>query len=172
MSRLDNALYALSATELAPALLGKLLCVNRDGNTLKLRITETEAYFGEEDTACHAHKRRTQRTEVLYSKGGRVYVYLCYGIHSLMNIISGPENHPEGVLIRSVEGYNGPGKLTKFMGIDRSFNGLNATDSDVIWIEDDGFVADEIYTSPRIGIDYATEEYRNKPWRFYIKLNK
>ena len=170
MNRLDSALYSLPATELAPKLLGKLLCVSRDGNTLKLRITETEAYFGEEDTACHAHKGRTQRTEVLYSKGGKVYVYLCYGIHSLMNIISGSADHPEGVLIRSVEGFNGPGKLTKHMGIDRTFNGLNAIDSDVIWIEDDGFEVCEIFTSPRIGIDYATEEYKNKPWRFYIKL--
>ena len=170
MKRLDSSLYFLPATELAPKLLGKLLCVKREGELITLRITETEAYFGEEDTACHAHKGRTQRTEILYSKGGNVYVYLCYGIHCLMNIISGEENHPEGVLIRGVEGFNGPGKLTKYMGIDRTFNGLSAVDSDVIWVADDGFEVDKIYTSPRIGIDYATEEYRNKPWRFYIKL--
>ena len=170
MKRLEESRYLLPATELAPELLGKFLCVNRNGKITALRITETEAYFGEEDTACHAHKGRTQRTEVLYSKGGMVYVYLCYGIHSLMNIISGEENHPEGVLIRGVEGFDGPGKLTKFMGIDRSFNGLSAVDSDLIWIADDGFTPDKIYTSKRIGIDYATEEYRDKLWRFYIKL--
>ncbi len=169
MKRLDSKHYKLPSPELAPFLLGKLLCINQNGNITALRITETEAYFGEEDTACHAHKGRTPRTEILYSEGGRVYVYLCYGIHSLMNIISGDEGHPEGVLIRGVEGYNGPGKLTKHLNIDRSFNNLNAVDSDIIWIADDGFIPKEIFTSPRIGIDYATEEYRNIHWRFYIK---
>lgn len=169
MKKLDADFYKLTAPELAPLLLGKILCVNLNGSVTSVRITETEAYYGEEDTACHAHKGRTPRTEILYSVGGRVYVYLCYGIHSLMNIISGEEGHPEGVLIRGVEGYNGPGKLTKHLGIDRSFNNIDAVNSDVLWICDDGFIPDEIFTSPRIGIDYATEEYRNKPWRFYIK---
>ncbi|MBE6737136.1 MAG: DNA-3-methyladenine glycosylase [Ruminococcaceae bacterium] len=170
MKRLNPDYFKLPATELAPLLLGKLLCVSKDGVVSVLRITETEAYFGEEDTACHAHKGRTPRTEILYSAGGRVYVYLCYGIHSLMNIISGEEGHPEGVLIRGVEGYNGPGKLTKHLGIDRTFNNLNVIDSDVIWISDDGYVPKKILTSARIGIDYASEEFRYKPWRFYIEL--
>jgi len=170
MKRLNPDYFKLPATELAPLLLGKLLCVSKDGVVSMLRITETEAYFGEEDTACHAHKGRTPRTEILYSAGGRVYVYLCYGIHSLMNIISGEEGHPEGVLIRGVEGYNGPGKLTKHLGIDRTFNNLNVIDSDVIWISDDGYVPKKILTSARIGIDYASEEFRYKPWRFYIEL--
>lgn len=160
----------MSALELAPYLLGKLLCVHdKERGIIRARITETEAYFGEEDTACHAHKGKTPRTEVLYQQGGIAYVYLCYGVHCLMNVISGPEDHPEGVLIRGVEGYNGPGKLTKFLGIDRSFNKENLIQSKRIWIEDDGFVPDEIHTSPRIGIDYATKEYIDKPWRFYLK---
>ena len=167
MSRLLRNDYLRSATDLAPFLLGKLLCVNSQGTVIKVRITETEAYFGEEDTACHAHKGRTDRTEILYKRGGTVYVYLCYGIHNLMNIISGVEEHPEGVLIRGVEGFNGPGKLTKALGIDRAFNGLDAADSDKIWIEDDGFVPTKILTSTRIGIDYATPEYRDINWRFY-----
>lgn len=153
---------------LAPYLLGKLLCIRKGSEVVKARITETEAYFGEEDTACHAHKGRTERTEMLYKQGGTVYVYLCYGIHNLMNIISGKEGHPEGVLIRGIENHNGPGKLTKHLGIDRSFNGISAIDSDKIWIEDDGFIPKEIKTSPRIGIDYATKEYREKLWRFYF----
>ena len=170
MKRLNPDYFKLPATELAPLLLGKLLCVSKDGVVSVIRITETEAYFGEEDTACHAHKGRTPRTEILYSAGGRVYVYLCYGIHSLMNIISGEEGHPEGVLIRGVEGYNGPGKLTKHLGIDRTFNNMNVIDSDVIWISDDGYVPKKILTSARIGINYASEEFRYKPWRFYIEL--
>ena len=168
MNRIDNSLFSLNSPELAPLLLGKILCVRgEDGEVIKSRITETEAYFGEEDTACHAHKGRTNRTEILYSAGGRVYVYLCYGVHFLMNIISGPMEHPQGVLIRGVEGFNGPGKLTKYMGINKSHNNLDAATSDIIWLEDDGFVPEDIKTSPRIGIDYATEEYRNIHWRFY-----
>lgn len=168
MNKLDNSIYDLNAPDLAPLLLGKLLCVRTtQGDVIKARITETEAYFGEEDTACHAHRGRTKRTEILYSKGGKVYVYLCYGIHSLMNIISGPAEHPQGVLIRGVEGINGPGKLTKQLGINCTHNGIDITTSNIIWIEDDGFVPEQILTSPRIGINYATQEYRDKLWRFY-----
>ncbi|MBQ2944639.1 MAG: DNA-3-methyladenine glycosylase [Ruminococcus sp.] len=166
--KLDSDLFLLNATELAPLLLGKLLCVNIDNRICRVRITETEAYFGEEDTACHAHKGRTNRTEMLYSKGGKVYVYLCYGIHALINIISGPAEHPQGVLIRGVEGINGPGRLTKQLGITCAFNGIDVNTSDVIWVEDDGFVPEKIHTSPRIGINYATQEYRDKLWRFYL----
>ena len=166
----DISVFTQSALELAPYLLGKIICVRKhDSDVVRLRVTETEAYYGEEDTACHAHKGKTPRNEVLYEQGGIAYVYLCYGIHSLMNVISGPEGHPEGVLIRGVEGYNGPGKLTKHLGIDRTFNRENLIKSERIWIEDDGFEPPEIFTSPRIGIDYATKEYIDKPWRFYLK---
>lgn len=170
MKLTDPRIFQMSALELAPYLLGKLLCVSDDvRGVIKSRITETEAYFGEEDTACHAHRGKTPRTEVLYEKGGITYVYLCYGIHSLMNVISGPEGHPEGVLLRAVEGFNGPGKLTKYLGIDRSFNKEDLITSKRIWIEDDGFTPDVIHTSPRIGIGYATKEYIDKPWRFFLK---
>lgn len=133
-----------------------------------MRITETECYFGEEDTACHAHKGRTPRTEMLYRRGGIAYVYLCYGIHNLFNVITGAEGHPEGVLIRGVMGYEGPGKLTKALGITRELNGEDITTSDELWLEDDGYKC-EYFQSKRIGIDYATEEYRNKPWNFKMK---
>ena len=167
MIMLDKLVYKRTALELAPLLLGKVLCVRHEDEVLRARITETEAYFGEEDTACHAHKGKTNRTKVLYEEGGISYVYLCYGIHALMNVISGEQGQPEGVLLRGVEGFNGPGKLTKHLRIDTSYNNLSLVDSDVMWIEDDGFVPEEIHTSPRIGIDYATPEYINKPWRFY-----
>lgn len=168
MNRIDNSVFTLNAPELAPLLLGKFLCVRSENdNVIKLRITETEAYFGEEDTACHAHRGRTKRTEILYSKGGKVYVYLCYGIHALMNVISGPAEHPQGVLIRGVEEINGPGRLTKHLGITCAHNGIDITTSDVIWIEEDSFIPERIHTSPRIGINYATQEYRDKLWRFY-----
>ena len=91
------------ATELAPWLIGKILCREIDGAVVRVRITETECYFGENDTACHAHKGRTERTDIMYREGGRAYVYLCYGIHSLLNITTGKEGHPEAVLIRGVD---------------------------------------------------------------------
>ena len=88
--RVSEEIYSLNAPELAPKLLGMKLCRRMDDNNIiKLKITETEAYFGEQDTACHAHKGRTKRTETLYNPGGIAYVYLCYGIHYLLNVVSG-----------------------------------------------------------------------------------
>lgn len=155
-------------------LIGKLLCrrIKSEDDTcasvIRLRITETECYFGEADTACHANKGRTARTDIMYRAGGVAYVYLCYGLHSLINVVSGPEGFPEAVLIRGVEGYSGPGRLTKAMKIDRSLNGVSFVDSNDIWIEDDGYIA-SYDVGKRIGIDYATDEYRNILWRFTIK---
>ena len=164
-NRLSREYLSKKATELAPLLIGKLLCRRIGGEVLKYRITETECYFGEEDTACHACHGKTERTRVLYEKGGTAYVYLCYGIHNLFNVVSGDEGHPEAVLIRGVKGYNGPGKLTKAMKIDRSLNGIDLVISDELWLEDDGTLL-EYKSGKRIGIDYATEEYRNILWRF------
>lgn len=164
--------FNLPAPELAPALLGKLLCRRLpDGEILRYRITETEAYFGEEDTACHAHRGRTARTETLYRQGGVAYVYLCYGIHSLINVVSGSEGHPEAVLLRGVEGYCGPGKLTKALGITREQNGVPFSQNGVLWIEDDG-VEVSYTTSARVGIDYADEPDRNRKWRFIVKKSQ
>lgn len=159
-----------SAVELAPWLIGKLLCREDDGKIVRARITETECYFGEEDTACHAHKGRTERTDIMYREGGNAYVYLCYGIHSLLNITTGEEGHPEAVLIRGVEGINGPGRVTKAMKIDRSFNKKALIPENKLWLEDDGFMMKYI-TDKRVGIDYASQADRNKHWRF-IALDK
>ena len=164
-NRLTREYLSKNATELAPLLIGKLLCRRVGSKVLKYRITETECYFGEEDTACHACHGKTERTRVLYEKGGTAYVYLCYGIHNLFNVVSGDEGHPEAVLIRGVEGYGGPGKLTKAMSIDKRLNGIDLVSSDELWLEDDGAFL-EYTKGRRIGIDYATEEYRNILWRF------
>lgn len=166
--RLDYTTLSMPAKKLAPYLLGKLLCRKADGNILKYRITETECYCGEEDTACHAHKGKTDRTKVLYEKGGTSYVYLCYGIHSLFNVVSGVEGHPEAVLIRGVEGFDGPGKLTKAMKIDKALNGVDMTVSDELWIEDDGYKCKYV-RDKRVGIDYATPKYRDILWRYIVR---
>ena len=163
--RLGRRALSQPANLLAPQLLGKLLCRRTGSGILKYRIMETECYFGEEDTACHASKGKTERTKILYEKGGTAYVYLCYGIHSLFNVVSGMEGHPEAVLIRGVEGYNGPGKLTRIMEIDRSLNTEDMVTSDKLWLEDDGCQM-SYKTAKRVGIDYATEEYRDILWRF------
>ena len=167
--------YSKRAPELAPSLIGKLLCrkmCDENGERIiKFRITETECYFGEEDTACHAHKGKTERTKTMYRRGGIAYVYLCYGMHSMLNVVSGPEGYPEAVLIRGVEEYNGPGRLTKALKIDRSLNGEDLVLSRELWIEDDGYCS-EYVAGKRIGIDYATEEYRSILWRYTMIKNK
>lgn len=165
--RLGGEFYNMRATYAAPALLGKLLCVRHNDRVDKLRITETECYFGENDTACHAHRGKTERTKILYEEGGLAYVYLCYGIHCLLNIVTGEKDFPQAVLIRGVEGYSGPGKLTKASGIDRSYNYENLLTSERLWIEDDGQGV-RYKKTPRIGIDYATEKYRKILWRFIV----
>ena len=134
---------------------------------LRLRIAETEAYCGEQDTACHAHKGRTNRTEVLYGKAGTIYVYLCYGIHWLLNVVTGEEEQPEAVLIRACIDAMGPGKTTKALGITGTLNRQSITGNE-LWIEDDGYVCDVI-THKRVGIGYASIEDQNKLWRFQMK---
>lgn len=161
--------FAADAKALAPDLIGKLLCRRTENGIIKARITETECYFGEEDTACHAHKGKTERTKVMYEAGGITYVYLCYGIHSLLNIVTGCEGHPEAVLIRGVEGANGPGKTTKMLRISLSDNALPLTEESGIWIEDDGSEKPKIQRLARVGIDYASKRDRERKWRFVKK---
>ncbi len=170
MKRLKKDFYLRPATELSVLLLGKLLVRKTEQGVIKARITETECYFGEEDTACHAHRGKTDRTRILYEEGGLAYVYLCYGIHSLLNVVSGDKGHPEAVLIRAVDGYNGPGKLTKALSITREQNYTDLCTSDELWIEDDGLVPTEIQRSKRVGIDYATQEYQDVLWNFKMIL--
>ncbi len=165
LNRLTKEFYMLSAVEAAPALLGKLLCRKIDTTTVKLRITETEAYYGEQDSACHAHRGKTERNKIMYYQGGYAYIYLCYGIHNLLNIVTGEEGFPQAVLIRGVEGFNGPGKLTKELHIARDLNSENLLTSDRLWLEEDGYTY-KYKTAKRVGINYATEEYLNIPWRF------
>ncbi len=167
-SRLDRNFYSDSAVTLAPRLIGKLLCRKCGGKIIRRRITETECYFGEEDTACHAHRGKTPRTQILYEAGGMAYIYLCYGIHSLLNVVTGDEGHPEAVLIRGIEGAAGPGRVTKLFGIDRTLNGTDLCISDELWLEDDGMTP-EYTTDKRVGIDYADRCDRDRQWRYIMK---
>ena len=167
--RIPDDFYAQDVLTVAPALLGKLLCRQLpDGTAKRHRITETEAYRGQEDTACHASRGMTKRTAVMFGPGGTAYVYLCYGMHNLLNIVTGPVGEPQAALIRGVEGYPGPGRLTRAMGIDRDLNGHDMRGSGVLWLEDDGFVCPGIVTATRVGIGYASEEDQGRLWRFMV----
>ena len=169
--KLGYDFFNRDALDVAPQLVGKVLVRKTEDGEIRERIAETEAYCGEEDTACHASKGRTKRTEILYGESGIIYVYLCYGMHWLMNVITGEKDESQGVLIRAGEKFNGPAKLTKALKVDKAFNGQPIYDNPEMWIEDDGFTC-EIKTNKRVGIDYATEEYRNAPWRFIMTKNK
>jgi len=170
-------------------LLGKVLATNIDGRITKAVITETEAYAGETDKASHAYGgRRTKRTEPIYQTGGRAYVYLCYGIHHMFNVVSSAEGTPHAILVRAgrpqqgeaemlrrrgkAEGDKtllaGPGSLGKALGITTELTGIDLS-GDQIWIEDHGIAVDEsaIVTGPRIGIDYAGED-ASLPYRFIL----
>jgi DNA-3-methyladenine glycosylase len=168
--RLPVDFFLHDVLEVAPILIGKLL-VRRfeDGRIEKYRITETEAYRGIEDRACHASKGRTTRTDVMFHQGGKVYVYLIYGMYWMLNFVAGNEGVPHAVLIRGIEGFSGPGLVGRALQLDKSFYGEDLATSSRIWVEDAEPVA-EIQTSKRIGIKYAGEEWENKLWRFYYKL--
>ncbi len=164
--RLGREFFLRDALEVAPELVGKTLVSSLPGaQERRLVITETEVYRGVEDSACHAHRGRTKRTEMLYRPGGAVYVYLCYGIHWLLNVITGPEDFPQGVLIRACEGFEGPGKLTKHLGITGAQNGIDICSSPLLRIEDEGRKVN-IITDKRVGIAYAEEADRERLWRF------
>jgi len=178
---------------LATQLLGKQLFTMVDGVLTGGTIVETEAYMGVEDKASHAYGGRlTERTKTMYLDGGVSYVYLCYGIHHLFNVVTASLNTPHAVLIRGIEptvGIEtmlerrkmavfkpnitaGPGALSKALAIDRRLNGKDLT-GDEVWIEDAkiSFSPDQIAAAPRIGVAYAAD-HALLPWRYYVKGNK
>ena len=168
--RLNREFYQKDVLEVAPALLGKYLFRQwPDGNVSRYTITETEAYRGGEDRACHASKGRTTRNEVMFGDGGYVYMYLIYGMYWMLNVVTGTEGNPQAVLIRSLREASGPGRLTRLTRIDRDYYGENLVSSDRIWIEESGNQP-EYSSGPRIGIDYAGDPWKDMPWRFTINL--
>jgi DNA-3-methyladenine glycosylase len=180
-----------NVVEIARELLGNVLCTNIGGQQTKGRIVETEAYAGTNDKACHANgQRKTRRNEIMFAAGGHAYVYLCYGIHHLFNVVTNIEGRADAVLIRAVEPLDGieammhrrgvreinrqltagPGMLTAAMGI-KTLHNATRLDGDTIWIEE-GETSEnqQVISTTRIGVSYAREDAL-KPWRFYIKEN-
>ena len=188
---LDKEFYRRDGLTVAQELLGKILVREIDGQQVQAKIVETEAYLGPEDKACHAYdNKRTERTETMFASGGVAYIYLIYGMYNLLNVVANDENVPEAVLIRAVEpisGFdiieenrgiksnqredltNGPGKLSQALAIDRSLDGYDLINGQDLYIIDSE-EAVEIENDKRINIDYA-EEYKDRPWRFYIAGN-
>lgn len=190
----DNFYRRDDVVQISRELLGKVLCTQINGKRLTSGIiTETEAYRGRDDKACHAHGKRTKRTEIMYHEGGKAYVYLCYGIHHLFNIVTNAEGIADAILIRSIKPVDGlelmqerrgkekitpaltagPGRLSQSLGITTDYYGLDLTARRTIWIEDRGDTIrnKKIKSSPRIGVDYAGEDAK-RPWRFFIEGSK
>ena len=175
--------------QIARELLGKILVTEWNGERTSGRIVETEAYAGESDKASHASKGRTGRTEVMFGEGGKAYVYLCYGIHQMFNIVTNIKDVPHAILIRALEPLEGidvmlrrtgkktldhtltrgPGNIGKALGFHTSQCGFSLQ-GDELFIADDGFRVHEekIGISPRIGVAYAQEDAL-RPYRFYVK---
>lgn len=187
--KLNRSFYQRgNVNEIAKDLVGKVLYTYKEGNVTGGIIVETEAYNGREDKASHAFNKRTKRNEIMYGDAGFAYVYLCYGIHRLFNIVTNREGLADAVLIRAIEPLegieimekrrkmklspkltSGPGKLSEALSIQMNDYGVDLTGND-IWIEErDRSV--EIIETTRIGIDYA-EEDALLPWRYYLKDNK
>ena len=165
MEILQPDFFRRDVLDVAPDLLGKYIMRKYDdGHIARFRITEVEAYRGEEDKACHASKGRTKRTEVMYREGGKIYVYLIYGMYWLLNIVTGNENEPQAVLIRGAEGISGPGRLGRKLQLSADFYG-ESLPSEKIWLETDNEKSPFYTVTSRIGIDYA-EEWAGKLWRF------
>ena len=166
--RLKKDFFIRDVLEVAPELVGKNLVVMLNGGSYgRYLVTDVEAYRGTEDLACHASRGRTRRTEIMYHEGGKLYVYLIYGMYWMLNVVTGDIDIPQAVLIRGVESMEGPGKLTKSLGINGSFYGEDLTVSQRIWFEETGFKP-ELKTGTRIGIDYSGEYWKSKNWRFYL----
>jgi DNA-3-methyladenine glycosylase len=163
--RPEREFFSRDVLEIAPELLGYFLVRQRENGIQRCLITEVEAYRGEEDRACHACKGRTARTEIMYHEGGYLYVYLIYGMYWMLNIVTGPKDNPQAVLIRGIDGSYGPGRVTRHLGIDKSFNGEDLSVSERVWLEK-GPELSSYESMPRIGIEYAGEPWKSKLWRF------
>lgn len=173
---------------LSRSLIGKALFTRVHDQVTGGLIVETEAYRGPEDRASHAfNNRRTPRNEVMYHQGGVAYVYLCYGIHSLLNVVSNQEGIPHDILIRAIEPLvgidlmmtrrgksrvdrtltGGPGALSQALGISTELNGVSLAGPQV-WIEETEYTPLPLIASPRVGVGYAQEDAL-LPWRFRVK---
>ncbi|OHA80653.1 MAG: 3-methyladenine DNA glycosylase [Candidatus Yonathbacteria bacterium RIFCSPHIGHO2_01_FULL_51_10] len=163
-----------AAPIVARELLGKTLVREVRGKRIASMITEVEAYDGPHDRASHAHRGKTPRNEAMFGPAGNWYVYLVYGMHEMLNIVTGPVGYPAAVLIRGTHDVVGPGKLTKYFKITRTQNKTIAASKSGLWIEDHGVrvLARQVMRTPRIGVSYAGEVWAGKKYRFVLKKGR
>ena len=169
-NRLGRDFYTRDVLDIAGEILGKSIVVHQNNEQHSHTVTEVEIYRGVEDKGCHVSRGRTKRNEIMFDHGGLLYVYLIYGMHWMLNIVTGNREEPQALLIRGLEDINGPGRLTKALGIDRSFHGEDLVTSPRIWIDNVSVNSREIIQKPRVGIDYAGEYWKNKPWRYVLNI--
>jgi len=169
---LNSSFFSRAAPVVARDLLGKYIVRKIGNKKIVSMITETESYHGDDDLASHARHGKTKRTEVMYGPPGRFYVYLIYGMYSMLNIVTGKKNFPSAVLVRSVVDAVGPGRLTRFFNINKNINILEAAPKNGLWFEDRGVKVNknEILTTPRVGVDYAGPLWKEKEWRFVYRI--
>ena len=167
---LTQSFFKRPAIIVAEDLIGCYLVHRTKNGIQKYMITETEAYTGPEDLACHAARgRRTKRTEVLFGEPGHIYIYFTYGIHWLLNFVADKKDHPAGVLIRGVEGVVGPARLTKKLGLNGSLHGKPATPKTGLWVEKGVKINSKyIKKTARVGVDYAGPIWSKKKYRFVL----
>ena len=166
---LDADFFARKTLAVARDLIGMYLVTTEGGRSRAFRITETEAYVGPHDLASHSSKGRTKRTEVMFGHPGTFYIYLIYGMYWMLNVVTEQHGFPSAVLIRGVEGFSGPGRVTKALGITNSIQAAPASKKTGIWFEDRGDAKPKIVRTARIGVDYAGPVWSKKPYRFVIK---
>ena len=152
----------------ARALIGCNLCRDDGGTVRRWRITEVEAYDGHKDKASHASRGRTARNAPMFGPAGAWYVYLCYGVHWMLNIVTREAGYPAAILIRGAGPCSGPGILTRELRVDKALDGRPATPGTGLWIEDDGLAVPdaEVVRTPRIGVAYAGPDWSRRPYRF------
>jgi DNA-3-methyladenine glycosylase len=168
---LPASFFQRPTLEVCRDLLGKTLCRAVNGEVIRLPLVELEAYDGPDDLASHASHGRTQRNSAMFEEGGIWYVYLCYGIHWMLNIVTGEKDYPGAILLRSAGDVDGPGKLTNALQVKAEFNGKPSGLKYGLWIEESGIAVPEhqVQHKPRIGVGYAGPLWADKPYRFIWK---
>lgn len=162
--------FARSAVTVAQELIGAYLVRQHGVFFVRLCITEVEAYDGPDDRACHGRFGQTNRTTVMFGPAGKIYVYFIYGMYWMLNIVCDQPGYPAAVLIRGVDGISGPGRLTKQLHIDKTLNDKPLNHETGLWVEArEATDAYSVIATPRIGIDYAGNEWANKPYRFVLQ---